>query len=95
MRYVLHPEALNEYAEAVQYYTEQRIEVAQAFINAIEDTVYRIRDSPTRYAVIEDDVRRCLCAKVSLWNPLHDRARLHSYFGNYALQPRAWILEKS
>jgi toxin ParE1/3/4 len=45
MRYVFHPEALNEYAEAVQYYTEQRIEVAQAFINAIEDTVYRIRDS--------------------------------------------------
>ena len=40
MRYVFHPEALTEYAEAVQYYTEQRVEVAQAFINAIEDTVY-------------------------------------------------------
>ena len=39
MRYVFHPEALNEYAEAVQYYTEQRVEIAQAFINAIEDTV--------------------------------------------------------
>ena len=48
MRYVFHPEALNEYAEAVQYYTEQRVEVAQAFINAIEDTVYRIREFPTR-----------------------------------------------
>jgi len=36
MRYVFHPEALSEYAEAVQYYTEQRVEVAQAFINAIE-----------------------------------------------------------
>lgn len=42
MRYVFHPEALNEYADAVQYYSEQRIEVAQAFINAIEDTVYLI-----------------------------------------------------
>lgn len=60
MRYVFHPEALNEYAEAVQYYTNQRVEVTQAFINAIEDTVYRIRESPTRYAVIEDDVRRCM-----------------------------------
>jgi toxin ParE1/3/4 len=38
MRYVFHPEALSEYAEAVQYYAEQRTEVAQAFINAIEDT---------------------------------------------------------
>jgi len=27
MRYVFHPEALSEYAEAVQYYTEQRVEV--------------------------------------------------------------------
>ncbi len=60
MRYVFHPEALNEYGEAVQYYTEKRVEVAQAFINAIEDTVYRIRESPTRYAVIENDVRRCM-----------------------------------
>jgi plasmid stabilization system protein ParE len=56
MRYVFHPQALTEYSEAVQYYTEQRIEVAQAFINAIEDTIYRIRESPTRYATIDDDV---------------------------------------
>jgi toxin ParE1/3/4 len=63
MRYVFHPEALSEYAEAVQYYTEQRVEVAQAFINAIEDTVYRIREAPTRYATIDEDVRRCMARK--------------------------------
>jgi toxin ParE1/3/4 len=63
MRYVFHPEALNEYAEAVQYYAEQRVEVAQAFINAIEDTVYRTQESPTRYAAIEDDVRRCVARR--------------------------------
>jgi hypothetical protein len=34
MKYVFHPEALTEYAEAVQYYTKQRVEVAQAFIAA-------------------------------------------------------------
>jgi toxin ParE1/3/4 len=63
MRYVFHPEALNEYTEAVQYFKEQRVEVAQAFINAIEDTIYRIRESPTRYAVIDDDVRRCMARR--------------------------------
>jgi plasmid stabilization system protein ParE len=63
MRYVFHPEALNEYAEAVQYYTEQRVEIAQAFINAIEDTVYRIKASPARYAEINEDVRRCMARK--------------------------------
>jgi toxin ParE1/3/4 len=63
MRYVFHPEALAEYSEAVRYYTEQRVEVAQAFINTIEDTVYRIRESPDRYAPIDDDVRRCMARK--------------------------------
>ncbi|MGA7932441.1 MAG: type II toxin-antitoxin system RelE/ParE family toxin [Kovacikia sp.] len=63
MRYVFHPEALTEYAEAVQYYTEQRVEVAQAFINSIEDTVYRISESPERYAAIDDDVWRCMARR--------------------------------
>ena len=63
MKYVFHPEALNEYSEAVQYYTEQRVELAQAFINAIEDTVYRIKAFPNRYAAIEEDVRRCMARK--------------------------------
>jgi toxin ParE1/3/4 len=60
MRYAFHPEALTEYAEAVQYYVEQRAEVAQAFIDAVEDAIYRIRESPTRYVVIDEDVRRCM-----------------------------------
>ncbi|MBD2340931.1 type II toxin-antitoxin system RelE/ParE family toxin [Calothrix sp. FACHB-156] len=63
MRYVFHPQALTEYTEAVQYYLEQRVEVAQAFIDAIEDAVYRIRESPTRYIVIDEDVRRCMTHK--------------------------------
>ena len=63
MRYGFHPEALGEYAEAVQYYTEQRVEVAQAFINAIEDTVYRIKEAPTRYVAIDEDVRRCMARR--------------------------------
>jgi hypothetical protein len=49
MKYAFHPEALTEYAESVQYYMEQRVEVAQAFIDAVEDAIYRIRESPTRY----------------------------------------------
>ena len=60
MRYVFHPEALSEYAEAVKYYMGQRIELAQAFINAIEDVVYRIKESPTRYVFIDNEIRRCM-----------------------------------
>ncbi len=63
MKFVFHPEALMEYSEAVQYYVEQRADVAQAFINAVEEAIYRIRESPTRYAVIDEDVRRCMTRK--------------------------------
>lgn len=52
MRYVFHPEALSEYAEAVQYYTEQRVEVAQAFINAIDEDVRRCMARKFPYGVL-------------------------------------------
>lgn len=63
MRYVFHPDALHEYAEAVQFYTECRVELAQAFINAVEDAIFRIVESPTRWRVIDEDIRRCLTRK--------------------------------
>jgi toxin ParE1/3/4 len=63
MRYVFHPEALTEYAEAVQYYLEQRVEVAQAFIDAVEDAVYRIQEFPRRYTLIDEEIRQCITRK--------------------------------
>ncbi|GAX35867.1 type II toxin-antitoxin system RelE/ParE family toxin [Nodularia sp. NIES-3585] len=63
MKYVFHPEALSEYSQAVQYYADSRAELAQAFIDAVENTVYRIRETPTRWRVIDEDVRRCLTRK--------------------------------
>ena len=63
MRYEFHPEALNEYSEAVRYYAAQRTDLAQAFINAVEDTIYRVREFPNRWAVVEQNIRRCLTKK--------------------------------
>jgi toxin ParE1/3/4 len=63
MKYVFHPEALTEYADAVHYYMGQRTEIAQSFINAIEDAIYLIRESPTRYIKIDEDIRRCMTRK--------------------------------
>ncbi len=63
MKYVFHPDALTEYSEAVQYYLQQQKDLAQSFINAIENTIYRIRESPNRYPIIDDDIRRCLTQK--------------------------------
>ena len=63
MKYVFHPEALTEYAQAVQYYLEQNNKVAQAFIDAIEETIYRIRETPTRYPIVDEEIRRCMTKK--------------------------------
>ncbi|NJM77703.1 MAG: type II toxin-antitoxin system RelE/ParE family toxin [Acaryochloridaceae cyanobacterium RU_4_10] len=61
---MFHPDTLTEYAEAVQYYdAAQRAKVAQGFINAVEDAVSRIRESPERYAAIDEDVRKCMTRK--------------------------------
>ncbi|MEH2027745.1 hypothetical protein [Nostoc sp.] len=95
MKYVFHPQALTEYSQAVQYYAESRLELAQGFIDAVEDTVYQIRESPTRCPLIDEDTLVMPDTKVSLRCYLYNRARLHSNSCCYALQSRVWILEKS
>lgn len=63
MRYVFHPEALAEYSKAVQYYAEESANLAQEFVNAVEDAVFCIKDSPHRYPIFDQDIRRCLTRK--------------------------------
>jgi toxin ParE1/3/4 len=63
MKYVFHPDALIEYSEAVQYYVQQSKELAQAFVNVVEDAIYRIKEYPDRYPPVEDDIHRCLTKK--------------------------------
>jgi plasmid stabilization system protein ParE len=63
MKYVFHPEALKEYAEGVEYYAQIRVELAQAFIDAVEKAIFRILESPNRWRIIDKDIRRCLTRK--------------------------------
>ena|SRR3990172_7373989 len=60
MKYAFHPEALDEYEAAALYYAERDPEVAVRFIEAVEDAIQRVRDRPTRWRVLDEDVRRCL-----------------------------------
>lgn len=63
MKYVFHPEALTEYSEAVKYYVGLRGDIAQAFINAVEEAINKIREYPTRWQTIDGNIRRCLTRK--------------------------------
>ncbi len=60
MRYEFHPEALAEYEQAALYYAGRDPEVGERFVVAVEDAIDRILDSPARWRVLEEDVRRCL-----------------------------------
>jgi len=42
MKYVFHPAALTEYGEAVEFYAERRVALAQAFINVVEDAIFQL-----------------------------------------------------
>ena len=54
---------MTEYGEAVEFYAERRVELAQAFINAVEDAIFRIVESPSRWTVVDEDIRPCLTRK--------------------------------
>lgn len=60
MKWDFHPEALEEYESAASYYAERDPELQQRFIESIENSIERILEAPTRWRVIDEDVRRCL-----------------------------------
>jgi plasmid stabilization system protein ParE len=60
MRYEFHPEALAEYDEAAHYYAEQQADLDLRFIASVERAIELILEAPTRWRVIDEDVRRCL-----------------------------------
>ena len=60
MRWEFHPEALEEYREATLYYVERDPALALRFVEAVEDAIRRILESPERWRVLDEYVRRCL-----------------------------------
>jgi toxin ParE1/3/4 len=60
MRYEFHREALEEYRQAALWYAKREPELALQFIGSVEDSIKRVVDAPTRWRVIDEDVRRCL-----------------------------------
>ena len=60
MKYEFHPEALEEYKQSAFWYAEREQNLAFQFVEAVEEAIGRITDAPTRWRVIEEDIRRCL-----------------------------------
>jgi plasmid stabilization system protein ParE len=63
MKYEFHPAALQEYAEAVQFFAQY--DKHQDFIDTIESSIFRIVGAPERWPAVEGQVRRYLTPKFS------------------------------
>ncbi|MBK1989661.1 type II toxin-antitoxin system RelE/ParE family toxin [Sphaerospermopsis aphanizomenoides BCCUSP55] len=92
MKYNFHPAALTEYSEAVQFYSEKNIELAQNFINSFEDAIFRIIESPNRYPVTAEDIRRCLVRKFpyAILYSIEDEYILIIAVMHYSQKPEYW-----
>jgi toxin ParE1/3/4 len=60
MNYEFHPEALAEFEDAAVHYAEKQPGLELRFIASIEAAINRIVENPALFAVLEQDVRRCL-----------------------------------
>jgi toxin ParE1/3/4 len=60
MKYEFHPEALEEYQQAALWYSQREPQVALQFVGTIEEGIRRVVEAPTRWRIVEDDIRRCL-----------------------------------
>ena len=60
MNYYFHPEALQEYIEAAQYYYEISPSLANAFITQVENNINQILFHPQAWQPVDMEVRRCL-----------------------------------
>jgi plasmid stabilization system protein ParE len=60
MTYEFHPEALEEYEKAAQYYAMQQSGLDLRFIGSVENAIDLILDDPLRWRPFDEDVRRCL-----------------------------------
>lgn len=58
--YEFHPEALDEFEAAAQYFARRQPGLELRFISNIEATIQRICEAPLRLRIVDGDVRRCL-----------------------------------
>jgi len=60
MRYIFHPEALQEYEESALYYKKISRELAISFIDSVEKGIEKILENSRAWPIIDEDVRRHL-----------------------------------
>jgi plasmid stabilization system protein ParE len=60
MKFRLDPAARDEYREAAEHYLKESPRIAAAFVDQVEATIKLVREKPTTWRVLHQNVRRCL-----------------------------------
>ena len=60
MNHVFHPDAALEFEDAVRYYRARGRFLGDRFAAEVRLAIRRILETPERWLVLEEDVRRCL-----------------------------------
>lgn len=60
MKIIYHPEAEAELLDAIAYYAENDVQVADRFAQEIDAALELVVSLPTTWPILEDGVRRCL-----------------------------------
>ena len=55
----IHPEAVLELEQTLQWYQSQSIAAAQGFLKAIEEAFFKINESPRRFPKVDTHHRSC------------------------------------
>lgn len=87
-----HPEARLELKESAAYYETCVVGLGVSFVNEIEAAIGRVLQTPERWRLIEQDVRRCLARRFPYGILYTIEPRIHPGSCGYALQPKAGLL---
>jgi plasmid stabilization system protein ParE len=92
MKFRFHPEAENEFIEAVRYYASVHTKLAEDFVDEIEHGIAAIQRNPLAWRIVASDVRRYLVHRfpfgiyytcgddsVTIWAVMH-LSRLPDYW---------------
>ena len=60
MKFSFHPEAEEEFFEAIDYYEKCKDNLGLEFANEVYNTIQRIIQFPDAWHIIEGNIRRCL-----------------------------------
>jgi len=63
MNFSFHPEAEEEFIEAINYYEECRVELGLDFSREVFSTIQHIINLPTAWSKFSEDTRRCLTSR--------------------------------